>query len=755
MKRLLLTISAFSISILVTAQTKVCATDQNLQDLKKANPQVEAMLKAFEAQWQQVLLTYNPNDYKTQRQLGKAPAPPKYIIPVVVHVFHNNGAENITDAQVLSEIAFLNKSFRNLNNDSNNRRAIFKDLAADAEIEFRLAKRDPMGRCTDGIVRYHTPLANDGNDDLKRQSVWDSKRYFNIWVVGAINKGPGLGVAGYAQFPAGNGFLSVQTDGIMVIHNEFGSIGTSFPGQTPNVTTSTHEAGHWFGLYHPFQNEDTCGKDNDGVYDTPPTFYNPTNAYPLRSECGTPNYNSCGGTDYRYKVNSGDPFKYADLIRFAENPDYPDMQENYMDYFIGACASNMFTLQQKARMHFTLNTYRRNLWSAENLVSTGVSDSASPCNLIPMPALSTNSRTICAGATVQFANNSYNGTATTYAWEFSGGNPATASVKTPGNITYAAPGTYDVKLSVGNANGTRDTIFKNYITVLPATSDKSNGAYYADWKYQNNWMENGWTFVSENGKGKWEFMPGISPKSDGTGCMKFESDPGNSVPTWRFTQNLISPAFNLSSANTPYIEFDYAAALTTIGSTQSNDALRVYYSTDCGKTWATAPGGAFTGTTISTVGTNRIDYTAAFVPTDASKWKNVRLASSSFKNANIRFKIELYKEGGSTFYLDNVHVGFTSGISESYLAKAINFSVQPNPFTQSTSVSYKLDKAEQVTLIVYDVLGKEVGKIFSGIQNPGEQNLSIDRHQLGLGNGMYFIKLSIGNSSLSQRILVN
>jgi hypothetical protein len=232
---------------------------------------------------------------------------------------HANGNENISDAQVNAEIAFLNRTFRNLDPDSTFRRSgMFvtpsgdtnyydnRSLAADAEIEFRLAKKDPQGNCTNGIVRIYTPLTSKGNDDLKKNSVWDTKKYFNMWVVRSINKGNTIGIAGYAQFPFGPGG-GASTDGIMVMSSYFGT----------NDETVTHEVGHWLGLYHPFQiSSDSCGLDGDGVMDTPPTYFNPTTAEPLRNRCNNKSFNTCS----------------------SEKPDLPDMQENYMDYFTGSCA---------------------------------------------------------------------------------------------------------------------------------------------------------------------------------------------------------------------------------------------------------------------------------------------------------------------------------------------------------------------------------------------------------------------------------
>ncbi len=759
MKKLFLTISILALGLTNFAQkgTPVCGSDEYYQAQLKANPDLAKQKVLADQNWKTSLQSYNPDDYRANKSLGKA-TKAKYTIPVVVHVFHSgpNSIENISDAQIRSEIDFLNKSFRNLNSDTNRRREIFKDIAADMEIEFKLARKDPQGNCTNGIVRTYTPNSDKGDDVLKRLSVWDTKRYLNMWVVNTINRGGSVGVAGYAQFPfSANGTISSATDGVMMIYNEFGNIERSLPGQTPNVTTTTHEVGHWLGLYHPFQDSDTCDSEGDGVFDTPKTFFRATPSYPLRTECGNPTYNSCGGKDYR---TSSDPNAVrTDLTKFGEALELFDMQENYMDYFIGSCASNMFTLQQKARVHYSIQTYRRELVSAENLVRTGVDENAvvTPCAAIP--SFYTANSVICAGSAINFNSNIYNGTATAYNWTFDGGSPATSTAVNPSNITYANPGNYNVKLSVTTNGGTRDTTFVNYVKV--ASNVAPNATFnFADWEYQNNWSEQGWTFVSENGRSKWTRVLGVS-YNGGIASMRLDDDPFNQVPSSGFEQSFISPSFNLSNqGNSPKFGFAFATALTTGpgSTTNSSDELRVYSSTNCGLSWTQMTGGVFTGANISTTGPTRIDYLTGFVPTDNSKWKAVSLDAP--KAANVRFKIGLLRKGGSNFFLDDVRVsanGGSVGINESDLAQTIKFSVAPNPFNTSAELSYELAESSQMKITVVDVVGKNLGVLFEGKQQVGSHSVTLDKNTLNLNNGIYFVRVEVGNQSFVKKVMVN
>ncbi len=737
MKKLLLIASLAILGTTSNLQAQnSCGTDHDFAEKARKYPELITARKNFDAGFKAFLKSYKPSS-----SLNKKGSEPKYIIPVVVHILHDNGSENISDAQIKSEIDFLNLSFRNLVSDSINRRQgtfngtfySYKQLASDAEIEFRLAKNDPQGRCTNGIVRVQTPLTNKGNDELKPISVWDTKRYFNIWVVRAINKGNSVGVAGYAQFPMGfSGGAS--TDGIMVIHQEFGNIGTSQAGQTPNVTTSTHEVGHWLGLYHPFQTQvDTCEMNGDEVLDTPPTYFTATSNEPLRNRCNNKNFNSCT----------------------MEVPDLPDMQENYMDYFIGNCASNMFTKEQVARMHYVLETYRSGLWSQENLTATGVLNQ-SPSNCKPIAAFNCPSRTTCQGNSLSFNDYSYNGTVTSYNWSFPGGTPSSSTAKRP-TIKYDVAGTYDVTLIVTGPGGTDTIVRPNYITIQATNTANPKGFYTVDWWYQNNWQEQGWSFEYESPNNK--FVRTTAASFNQNASMLLPKDPFNQLMSVGTTASLISPSFDFSGTPTGYFAFNYAFAQgrlpSSIGGGATNEEIKVFVSTDCGKTWT--PKTTIGSSSISTIGNNTSSILASsvnFIPADQGKWKDVIISGASIpNNSNVKFKIDFRYQGGNNFYLDNVRLGSNTGNGE-LLSEELKLSVHPNPFASSTKLRYFLGNRKQVEIRIIDITGKEIATLFNGEQNAGTQEIEIGKSQFQLSAGIYFVSLNIEGQKFSKKIVV-
>jgi len=245
-------------------------------------------------------------------------------IPVVVHVVQRTKQENISGAQVKSQIASLNRDFRTKNPDKSKVPKAWKSLMIDSNIQFALATKDPKGRKTTGITRTATTVGSFGPDDgvksRKRGGVdpWPTDRYLNIWVCNL-----GAGLLGYAQFPGG----PAKTDGVVVLYTAFGTKGTVRAPFNKGRTT-THEVGHYLGLRHIWGDRNDCS-GNDFVADTPPAR----------------------------QANMGKP-KFPRIT--CNNGPNGDMFMNYMDY-VDDAAMYMFTAGQVARMNATLAGPRKKL----------------------------------------------------------------------------------------------------------------------------------------------------------------------------------------------------------------------------------------------------------------------------------------------------------------------------------------------------------------------------------------------------------
>lgn len=722
-----------------------CGTDQYNNELKARYPELQKQEEAFKTYWEQFKQT---DTYKRAiSPSAKKAAAPKYIIPVVVHVFANNKNEpsNISDAQIQSEIDFLNKSFRNLNADSVNRRVgvmnglpyDYKVLAGDAEIEFRLARKDPNGNCTNGIVRVATPFDKKGNDNLKKNSVWDAQRYLNMWVVEKIDRGPGIALAGYAQMPFSTGGpWSAMSDGVMILSVEFGQIGTATPNpsEESNKTTVTHELGHWLGLYHPFQGSDgdSCGLAGDGIEDTPPTYFKPTPDEPLRKKCNVVNFNSCA-TD---KVN-GVPY------------DRPDMMENFMDYFTGPCAANMFTLQQIARMHYCLENYRSKLVSQENLVFTGVLNAASTCAPIPAFGLNINgalmfNRQVCVGTPVSFTDLSYNGQATSYSWDFGdGASPQTSTASNPSGVTYSTAGYKNITLTVSNGSGSNTKVFNQAILVTQSSSLNYH-AFNPDYPV----LDDGWV-MNDDEFGKWELVTmGVY---SGAKAIKLA---GNNMNMYAKEYSVVSPPYDFSAASAPYFKFMYAFAQNKISPEfSSEDVLHVQYSVNCGLSWKEMIS-PLVGEALSTINAP-LSSSIDFVPVNQSQWKEITVPTNDIpRTANVRFRLLFESQAGNNLFIDHFQFGQKTGLSE-LTANDIKLNVYPNPLSTSTKITYTLPASAQATIEVFDVVGKKVADVYAGKQQEGAQEIIFDRNAYGIGSGLYFVKIKVENSVITQKILIH
>jgi len=242
---------------------RTCGTMDYLEQQKAKYPGLEQRMAQIEQQTQQWIQNH-PDLKKTGVVIT---------IPVVVHVVYNTSTENISDAQIQTQIDVLNQDFRRLNADTGSTPSWFDSVAADSEIEFCLAQQDPDGIQTTGITRTPTSVTSFTTDNKVKnclqggKDAWDKNKYLNIWVCDL-----GFLLLGYAQFPG----LSAATDGVVIHYKYFGTIGTAtWPFNKGR--TATHEIGHWLWLYHTFEGccsgntASNCLTGGDRVCDTPPT----------------------------------------------------------------------------------------------------------------------------------------------------------------------------------------------------------------------------------------------------------------------------------------------------------------------------------------------------------------------------------------------------------------------------------------------------------------------------------------------------
>ena len=284
-----------------------CGTMEALSAQLAADPAQAQRMEAIEAQTRRAIAS---GRFQTNFTASGA----VITIPVVVHVLYNTSAQNISDAQVQSQIAVLTEDYQKLNSDAGKTPPAFAGVAANVNIQFKLATRDPNGQPTNGIIHKYTKAASWSTNDAVKSSkrggdnAWPAGQYLNMW---ACNLGQGL--LGYAQFPGGQ----ASTDGVVILYSAFGSrmkAAGTYTNTYDLGRTATHEVGHWLNLRHIW-GDANCG--DDMVSDTPTQQ--------------TSNY-GCPAYPHITCSNQG------------------DMSMNYMDYTDDACMY-MFSSGQSARMN--------------------------------------------------------------------------------------------------------------------------------------------------------------------------------------------------------------------------------------------------------------------------------------------------------------------------------------------------------------------------------------------------------------------
>lgn len=631
-----------------------------------------------------------------------------YIIPVVFHILHLNGSENISNAQVYDAVAHMNKDFRKKNADTIDIVPEFIPIAADCEIEFRLATLDPDGNCTNGIIRHYTTSTNF---DASYQytgvgpGLWDPQKYMSIYVCKTLDF---PGAAAYTYLP---GWLGAGNpmDAIVAQNSYVGGIGTASPIA---IHVLSHEVGHWLGLDHVWggTNDPGVACGDDGVFDTPITKG--------WSSCNLSSNQVC-------------------------TPGITENVQNFMEY---SYCDNMFTAGQKQLMKNVIatgsNAGRDILVSPSNLLATGVTN-PQVCPPVADFITVNNKYNYCTGQSIQFRDNTLNSYPTSWNWNFPGGTPSTSTDSMP-TVSYASPGVYAVSYTATNTAGTSNMSKNNYITVVNGTADYSsvyNEGFEMstipgiDWTTENSLDANTWIETS-------------TTASSGTKSAMIN----NVTNTNGNIEVLYSPSFDLNAINSsnPTVAFTFKLAYQK-ATTNANEKLQVFSSTNCGQTWLQRYSKSASNlATVASVSPN------AFVPSSASDWRTETVSVNAINNqTNVFFKFVFTADAAgnkNNIYIDDINIAQTTvGINEQY-ENTLNPELFPNPSKEKTTIQFTLTKTSDISLKVLDLLGKEEIVVAHKELSSGEQKL--DLHHSSRSAGVYFVVLSINGEQFIKKMIV-
>lgn len=642
-----------------------------------------------------------------------------YRIPIVFHVLHYGGAENISDEQIMDALAILNRDWKRENPDTANVHADFDGMPSDMDIEFVLATKAPNGECFKGITRTYHALSWDGNDGDAQvdaivagndvyQGEWPGNKYLNVFICGDIG-----GAAGYTMLPS-NWVGTNMRNGIWVLQNYVGSIGTS---SVYTSRTLTHECGHWLNLDHTWGgnnnpgNTSVCTTDDDGVQDTPRCIG--------VSSCNISS-NTC----------SNDNAYWGFDIR--------DNVENYMDY---SYCSKMFTPGQVTRCRNAVTSSvggRNNLWTATNLNNTGATGVLTLCET----DFSSSMTSVCVGESVQFTDETFNA-ATGWTWVFPSGTPSSSTDENP-VVTYNTPGVYSVTLTSTDGTSTDTEVKTGYITVLaPSATLPFHEGFEA---YTSLAGLSNWQVSNPNNNAAFEIT--TSAAHSGSKSVKL----ANFGQTGSNIDELFASPVDLSEVSSNgsvvTLSFRYAYRKRTAADVEW---LKVFVSNDCGEDWVQRK--TIGGTQLSS-----LTSSTSWTPTSAD-WTTVHMTNvtSDYWVDNFRYKFRFEGNNGNNFYLDNINIylGAPSdnlvlvGIEEN--SKIDGLSIYPNPADDEMNLLFNVESAQAVQVQIQDLYGK-IAQNHLINANSGSNMVMMNTNQLAAG--VYFVTVKTGTAQQVLQFIV-
>ncbi|MEM7548631.1 MAG: M43 family zinc metalloprotease [Bacteroidota bacterium] len=707
-----------SIPFLSSGQERYCPSPEELHD---CNPSIKFEHKEVFEDWIQSKI--QEKRLRKRSDNGTRVSEDVIKLPVVVHIVHRGESigtgTNISDAQIVSQIDVLNEDFRRLNQDTINTPDPFIPVAADAGIEFVLAKRTPEGLATNGITRTTgTQNSYRSTDAIELAEIisWPAEEYINVWVAPLFGT-----LLGFAQFPISDleglsqGDLGSDfpdnpiTDGMVISPQFFGSIAKgNFPflDETFNLgRTTTHEMGHFLGLRHIWGDGNNCSASD-----------------------------FCGDTPVAFNSNFGCPIGTTSCESI-------DMIQNYMDFTDDVCM-NLFTSCQTERMQTVLefSPRRMELVNSPALIPLGdfvdlaITDVLSPgfvdCDGFIEPQIQIQNQGDDVLSNYQLElfldDELIESLVFTNQTLLSGSSSVISfqSLELPENV-------YQLEFQATILESEDQNLSNNNLT-LNTLVDFGEDEAPVLYTYNDTIVEEGWNSVSSRGSIEWSNIRVGS--FEAVSVQLFNN--GLSGDQIRF----ISPSFDLSNTTNPVLNFDFSYR----GRQGFSDLLNVYGLPEC------EPFEIFQLASLSGASFSSDFLEESWFPQNEEDWESLSLDLSPLATEdNVRIVFEAINRRGNNIYLDEIAIlsedGELPGIFSS------DFQVYPNPATDFTTLYFNRENASDVEIILYDISGQTIDD--AGLIEVQNQNYRIDLS--GFVSGFYLIRVIGEGLDKTSRLFVD
>lgn len=369
---------------------------------------------------------------------------------------------------------------------------------------------------------------------------------------------------------------------------------------------------------------------------------------------------------------------------------------------------------------------------AQMMLSTSLNAGLASCDSVtPKFRFGNLGTTTLTSATITYAVDGVN--QKTINWT---GSLATYENATVTGVKVGAPtpGNHTITATISNPNGGTDVTASNNSTTASFSIYPTVGGGAITESFEAAGIPSSWAVAG--GSTTWASETSIGFNSSSSAYLNWYSISSGQI------DYMSLPPMSFIGASAASLTFDVAHAQYA----SEADKLEVQISTNCGTTWASKY--TKSGSTLATAAVT----TSQFVPASASEWRHETVAlTSALGQGSVLVRFKGTSAYGNDLYIDNVNFTITTGIEENEMLN--NIAVYPNPMSDFATVTYNIAETNIVKIELVNAIGQVVMKNDLGKINAGQHDFSLNSSELI--NGLYFLNITVGNSTVTKKVSIN